>query len=182
MDITSLSIPGPLIINPRIMEDERGAFFESYNETAFEKAGLPSRFAQDNQSVSHKNVLRGLHFQHPPFEQGKLVRVVQGSVLDVVVDIRRGSPHYGHHLKVRLDANARTMLWIPPGFAHGFLSLEEGTVFLYKCTKGYHKPSEDGIFWKDPEIGIEWGVDPPLVSSKDNVLPLLRDLDSPFNF
>ena len=181
MEISPLTIPGPLIIKPRIMEDERGSFFESYNESAFEHAGLPVRFAQDNQSVSHKNVLRGLHFQHPPYEQGKLVRVVQGSVLDVIVDIRRGSPHYGHHLKVLLHADEQKMLWIPPGFAHGFLSLVEGTVFLYKCTKGYHKPSEDGIFWKDTEVGIDWGVENPLVSSKDNILPALNKLNSPFN-
>jgi len=182
MEISVLPIPGPLIIKPRIMEDERGTFFESFNESAFEHARLPSRFVQDNQSVSHKNVLRGLHFQHPPYEQGKLVRVVNGSVLDVMVDIRRGSPNYGQHLKIILDAKEQTMLWIPPGFAHGFLSLEEGTVFLYKCTKGYHKPSEDGIIWKDPEVGIDWGVEDPLVSSKDNVLPALNKLDSPFTF
>lgn len=182
MEIGTLSIQGPLLLKPKRWEDERGTFFESYNESVFTSAGLPTHFVQDNQSVSHLNVVRGLHFQHPPYEQGKLVRVVSGAALDVILDIRVGSPTYGQHLKLLLDAASGTMLWIPPGFAHGFLSLEEGTVFLYKCTGAYHQPAEDGIRWNDPELSIDWGISDPIVSSKDSALSNLSGLQSTFRF
>ena len=134
MTIQETSIQDLLIIQPRIFADDRGYFYESYNKKIFLKLGLDLNFVQDNQSLSQKGVLRGLHFQNPPFAQGKLVRVIQGSVLDVVVDIRSNSPTYGQHEKVILSGENKTMFWIPPGFAHGFITLEDNTIFTYKCT------------------------------------------------
>ncbi|MBL7923112.1 MAG: dTDP-4-dehydrorhamnose 3,5-epimerase [Bacteroidia bacterium] len=181
MEVSRFDIEGPLLLKPRVFPDERGYFFESFNEQTFKTAGIDFYFRQDNQSYSHKNVLRGLHFQHPPFEQGKLVRVVQGSVLDVAVDIRRGSPSFGKHVKVVLRAGEHQLFWIPPGFAHGFLSLEDHTMFLYKCTNTYDKDSESGILWNDPSLDIDWGFsENPLVSPKDLELPSFSALDTRF--
>lgn len=181
MVIEKFDINGPVLITPKLFTDERGYFYESYNAQAFRDAGLPDNFTQDNQSYSHKNVLRGLHFQHPPYDQGKLVRVVRGSVLDVAVDIRKNSPTYGRHIKVLLSAANQQMFWIPPGFAHGFLSLEDNTVFLYKCTNVYHKNAEDGIHWRDPQLNIDWGIQgDPIVSAKDDILPSFSSLQSRF--
>ncbi len=182
MQVESFDIKGPLLFTPRVFDDERGYFYESYNEEVFSKHGLNTRFVQDNQSCSKKNVLRGLHFQHPPFDQGKLVRVLRGSVIDVAVDIRRNSPTYGKHIKVTLSETNKLIFWIPPGFAHGFLSLEEDTLFLYKCTRVYHKNSESGILWNDPVLKIDWGIDTPLVSSKDLELPGFHMLKSTFDY
>lgn len=168
MEVQALALKGPLLLRPRIFRDERGYFFEAFNETAFVGAtGLQAHFVQDNESCSDANVLRGLHFQLAPHDQGKLVRVVKGAALDVVVDIRPDSPTYGQHEKVRLDDQNKLLLWVPPGFAHGFLSLMDDTVFVYKCTKYYHQPSERTIRWNDPELGIDWGVLDPVVSQKD---------------
>jgi dTDP-4-dehydrorhamnose 3,5-epimerase len=166
MEFKTHALKGIVEITPRILEDRRGLFFESYNENTFKKNGLDLTFVQDNHSFSYKNVLRGLHFQKPPFEQGKLVRVIKGKVLDVVVDIRPKSPTFGEHLKVELDEKRGNMLWIPAGFAHGFLTLED-TIFVYKCTNFYNKASEDGIIWNDDALQIDWGIENPITSDKD---------------
>jgi dTDP-4-dehydrorhamnose 3,5-epimerase len=180
MEISKFDIEGPLLISPKVFHDERGYFFESYNEATFQKNGLDMKFVQDNQSSSSKGVLRGLHFQHPPFAQGKLVRVVKGKVMDVAVDIRKNSPTYGKNICIELDAIKNEMLWIPPGFAHGFLSMEDDTIFLYKCTNNYHKESESGLLWNDADLNINWGVSHPIVSEKDLELKAFRNFESRF--
>lgn len=180
MKITKTRIDGPLIIEPQIFNDARGYFFESYNEEKMKGMGISSYFVQDNQSLSQKGAIRGLHFQAPPFEQGKLVRVVQGAVLDVVVDIRKNSATYGQQISVELSAQNKLMFWIPPGFAHGFETLMDDTLFLYKCTNTYNKSSEGGLFWNDPELAIEWRTAAPIVSEKDQVLPNFKNFVSPF--
>jgi len=168
--IETTSLEGVLMITPRIFKDDRGTFTESFSAKQFDKAtGGRYTFVQDNQSVSKKNVLRGLHFQNPPFEQGKLVRVSKGSVIDVAVDIRKHSSTYGQHIAVLLSAENNRQLWIPPGFAHGFVALEEDTVFCYKCTEYYAPQAEDCIAWNDPDLNIDWGVRDPIVSSKDSI-------------
>ena len=180
MEIENTEFEGLLILHPRIFKDERGYFYESFNQMEFQKLGLTTDFAQDNQSCSLKNVLRGLHFQNPPYEQGKLVSVVSGSALDVAVDIRKNSPTYGKHYSILLSEENNKMFWIPPGFAHGFITLEDNTRFMYKCTKNYNKTAEGGILWNDPFLGIDWGIKAPMVSDKDQVLPLFNDLKSWF--
>lgn len=167
MVTTELGLGGLLLLRPRVFTDERGSFMETWNERTFGEMVGRHHFVQDNESTSRKGVLRGLHFQLEPHAQGKLVRAVAGSVLDVCVDIRPDSPTYGKHEKVLLAASERTMLWIPPGFAHGFVALEEETVFTYKCTAPYHPASERTILWNDPELDIDWGVSDPIVSEKD---------------
>ena len=170
MEIKKTPISGLHIFEPRVFSDSRGAFFESFNRKIFDEAtGGQFQFVQDNQSLSHKNVVRGLHFQNPPYEQGKLVRVIKGSVLDVVVDIRLGSETYGEHFSIELSESNGLMLWIPPGFAHGFKSLEEQTIFLYKCTNYYAPQSEGTIRWNDAALNINWGSTDCLVSEKDNI-------------
>ena len=180
MTIEKLEIPDILLIRPRVFDDDRGYFYESFNSHQFIDEGIPSDFKQDNHSSSKKNVIRGLHFQKPPFEQGKLVRVVRGAALDVVVDIRSGSDHYGKYLSVELNDRNKHLLWIPPGFAHGFRALEDDTIFLYKCTKEYNRESESGILWNDSEIGIDWGTNDPIVSDKDQQLGRLSELEQLF--
>jgi dTDP-4-dehydrorhamnose 3,5-epimerase len=171
MKATPLAIPEVILFEPRAFEDERGLFFESFNQKIFEEAvGHPVTFVQDNHSISKKGVLRGLHFQRPPFAQGKLVRVVRGAAFDVAVDIRENSPTYGKWVAETLSAENRKQLWIPEGFAHGFLALEDGTEFLYKTTNFYDKASEGGIPWDDPSIGVEWPCWEVLVSPKDRQL------------
>lgn len=180
MEIFKPAIEGLVEITPDVFGDDRGYFFESFNSRKFGEAGVNADFVQDNQSLSSKGVLRGLHFQNPPHEQGKLVRVLMGSVLDVAVDIRRGSPTYGQHHKVLLSGENKKIFWIPPGFAHGFLTLEDHTVFSYKCSGFYNKESEGSIKWNDPDLAIEWNVDDPNLSEKDNVAPFFRDFESQF--
>ncbi len=180
MNIKKTDLSGLLVIEPRIFDDERGYFFESYNLPLFKESGIDVNFLQDNESMSAKGVLRGLHFQEPPFEQGKLVRVARGAVLDVSVDIRKDSPTFGKWLGYELSEQNKRMLWIPPGFAHGFVSLSEHTIFIYKCTKLYNRESENSILWNDPELNIDWGIENPLVSDKDTIAPLFRELVSPF--
>ncbi|GAB2789454.1 dTDP-4-dehydrorhamnose 3,5-epimerase [Rhabdobacter roseus] len=175
MQIRETSIAGLVEITPRIFEDDRGAFFESYNQETFGKLGLPTTFVQDNQSFSIKGVVRGLHFQDAPFAQGKLVRVIAGRVLDVAVDIRPESPTFGKYEVFELDAKRNNMAYIPEGFAHGFMALED-SIFSYKCTNSYHKASESGIRWDDPVLNIDWGVSNPIVSEKDLILPTFREL------
>lgn len=143
-------------------------------------AGIHLNFVQDNQSLSQKGAVRGLHFQAPPFEQGKLVRVVKGAVRDVVVDIRKNSATYGQHFSIDLTEENQLMFWIPPGFAHGFETLEDNTIFLYKCTNLYNKESEGGLLWNDPALGIKWQTAEPIVSDKDQILPTLNNFISPF--
>lgn len=180
MQIKTTPIAGLIIIEPQIFNDPRGYFYESYNKDKMVAAGIPFEFIQDNQSLSQKGIVRGLHFQAPPFAQGKLVRVIQGAVMDVVVDIRKNSPTYGQHFSIELTAENKTMFFIPPGFAHGFETLEDNTIFLYKCTNVYHKESEGGLLWNDSNLGIKWQSTEPLVSDKDKILPNLINLKSPF--
>ena len=176
MNAARLAIPDVILLEPRVFPDERGAFFESYNARAFAEAtGLDVAFVQDNHSVSRKGVLRGLHHQLPPHAQGKLVRVIRGAAYDVAVDIRPGSPSFGKWVAETLTADNRRQLWIPAGFAHGFLALEDGTEFLYKTTDFYDKASERTIRWDDPALGIDWPLRDVLVSPKDAAAPLLAD-------
>ena len=163
------------MIEPRVFTDSRGTFFESFNEKSLKEAGLNFDFVQDNQSVSKKNVIRGLHFQRPPYEQGKLVRVIKGSVIDIALDLRKGSSTFGRHYDIELNDKNNLMLWIPPGFAHGFSVLEDDTVFLYKVTNYYHAASESGIVYNDIDLNINWGVKDAIVSEKDKVLPSYKD-------
>jgi dTDP-4-dehydrorhamnose 3,5-epimerase len=167
MRFTKLKIEGLVLIEPDIFSDNRGLFFESYNEKQFEEAGITYQFVQDNQSLSKKNVIRGLHFQAAPHEQGKLVSVIKGKVRDIVVDIRYNSSSFGKHLDIELSEYNKSMLWIPPGFAHGFSVFEDNTVFCYKCTNFYSKASEQGVRYDDPALNIDWGISNPIVSEKD---------------
>jgi dTDP-4-dehydrorhamnose 3,5-epimerase len=167
MELIQTGIPDLVVIKPRVFEDDRGYFFESYNKKTFEGLGLELEFVQDNQSLSQKGVLRGLHFQNPPHAQGKLVRVISGAVLDVAVDIRTKSSSYGKWYGVELTEKNKLMMYVPPGFAHGFLTLEDNTVFSYKCTNTYHKASEGCILWNDPDLKIEWNIIDPVMSPKD---------------
>lgn len=175
MNFHSTPIDGLIVIEPTVHSDERGSFMETFNRNAFIAAGITADFVQDNQSVSRKGVIRGLHFQTGSFEQGKLVRVIRGAALDVAVDLRQGSPSYGKHFTVELDGVNGKLLWIPPGFAHGFEALEDETVFHYKVTSPYHPASEAGIRFDDPELGISWRSGQPLLSRKDLLLPTLRE-------
>ena len=180
MELIKTSIDGLLIIKPDVFKDERGYFFESYNKERFAKAGLMMDFVQDNESKSSKGVLRGLHFQKPPYAQGKLVRVVKGSVMDVAVDLRKDSPTYGKWESVILSEDNKLQFWIPEGFAHGFVTLEDETVFNYKCTNINKKESEGSILWNDPDININWNIDNPILSEKDKISPLFKNFESPF--
>jgi dTDP-4-dehydrorhamnose 3,5-epimerase len=168
VNIIETALPGVLIIEPRVFGDQRGFFMETWNAGAFAAAGLDLAFVQDNHSRSQKGVLRGLHFQNPG-PQGKLVRVTNGAVFDVAVDLRASSPTFGQWVGVELSAENKRMFWVPEGFAHGFLTLEEDTDFLYKCTAPYAPASEFTLAWNDPAVGIEWlvtGLD-PIISDKD---------------
>lgn len=178
MNVRPTRLPEVLIVEPTVFGDERGFFYESFNEREFsEKTGVTTRFVQDNHSRSQRNVLRGLHYQieNP---QGKLVRVVVGEVLDVAVDLRRSSPHFGQWTSVRLSASNQRQLWIPAGFAHGFLVLSESAEFLYKTTDYYNPAAERCLLWNDPELAIDWKLDgPPQLSAKDQNGKLLKDAD-----
>lgn len=182
MDIITVDIPGLLVLEPQAFSDERGFFMETYSRDRYQAAGISGDFFQDNLSCSKKGVIRGLHYQAPPFAQGKLVSVIRGCVLDVAVDIRAGSPTYGRHVAVKLSAENRKQFWIPAGFAHGFVALEDDTIFAYKCTAPYSKGHDRGIRFNDPMIGIEWGVEDPIVSEKDRQHPLLEDAAQEFIF
>ncbi len=180
MEIIKTAIEGLLILKPKVFGDERGYFFESWSKKVYQNIGLDLVFVQDNQSLSQKGVLRGLHFQNPPFAQGKLVRVVKGSVIDVVVDIRKNSTTYGEYFAVKLSEENKKIFWIPEGFAHGFVALENDTVFTYKCTEVYNKDSEDALVWNDVDLNIDWGVENPLVSEKDMIATSFKDFKSQF--
>jgi dTDP-4-dehydrorhamnose 3,5-epimerase len=180
MEVVKTSIPDLYIIKPTVFEDHRGYFFESYNKEVFLRNGIDQNFVQDNESMSGKGVLRGLHFQRPPFTQGKLVRVMQGSVLDVAVDIRKKSPTFGQWASVVLSQKNKWMYWVPPGFAHGFVTLEEHTIFFYKCTNVYNKESEGAIAWNDPDLNIDWQITNPVLAEKDKKAPFFKGFESPF--
>ncbi len=180
MEIIKTPIEGLLVLQPKVWHDERGYFFESFRSDVFEKLNIDVTFVQDNQSLSQRGTIRGLHFQKAPFEQGKLVRVVQGRVLDVALDIRKNSATYGQYYAIELSAENQTQFYIPPGFAHGFSTLEDNTIFCYKCTNYYHKASEGGVLYNDPALGIDWKVEGLFVSDKDKELPTLADFVSPF--
>ncbi|HEY9561985.1 MAG TPA: dTDP-4-dehydrorhamnose 3,5-epimerase [Anseongella sp.] len=180
MQITKTPLEGVLIIEPRIFQDPRGYFYESFNQKKLAEHGLPHDFVQDNQSLSQKGSLRGLHFQAPPHAQVKLVRVTRGAVLDVVVDIRKTSPTYGQSFSQVLSDQNNLQMMIPEGFAHGFLALEDNTIFLYKCSAFYNRESEGGLLWTDQHLAIDWKTTTPIVSDKDKQLPNFTDFISPF--
>lgn len=183
MNVIKTDIEGVVVIEPRVFDDARGYFFESYSKRRFDEAVKPVEFVQDNESMSTRGVIRGLHFQRPPFSQSKLVRCVRGAVLDVVVDIRRGSPTYGSHVAVELTGENRRQLFVPRGFAHGFAVLSDEAVFQYKCDNYYHPESEGGISIADNSLGIDWRINPAeaILSDKDLRNPMLRDFESPFD-
>lgn len=182
MEITKTAIDGVLIIEPRAFADDRGFFMETYNKERYLQSGVDGEFVQDNVSVSKKGTLRGLHYQAPPFAQGKLVQVLRGSVLDVAVDIRFGSPTFGKYVSVELSAENKKQLWIPAGFAHGFVALEDDTIFSYKCTNVYSPENDRGVLWSDTQIGIEWPFPEAelLISDKDKKQLLLKDIAQEF--
>jgi dTDP-4-dehydrorhamnose 3,5-epimerase len=185
MEVIKTAIEGVFIIEPRVFGDARGYFFESFNAREFaQETGIDVAFVQDNESMSHYGVLRGLHYQQPPYAQSKLVRVVEGSVLDVAVDIRKGSPTYGQYVAVELSAETHRQLYMPKGIAHGFSVLSEKVIFQYKCDEYYAPQSEGAIAWDDPDLNIDWQLptDKILLSEKDRHHPYLRDMESPFNY
>lgn len=183
MKVIKTDIEGVVIIEPRIFKDSRGYFFESFSKREFNEKVSHVDFVQDNESCSTKGVMRGLHFQRPPFAQAKLVRCVKGRVLDVAVDIRKGSPTYGKHVAVELTEDNHRQFFIPRGFAHGFAVLSDVAVFQYKCDNYYHPETDGGISIVDPSLGIDWHIDPSegILSEKDIHHPIFVDFDSPFN-
>ena len=180
MKFTETKFEGLTIIEPNTFGDDRGFFLESYSKKEFEENGINADFVQDNHSRSSSKVLRGLHFQKPPFDQGKLIRVTIGAVLDVVVDLRKNSKTFGEYFSLELSEHNKKILWIPRGFAHGFLVLSETADFQYKVDNYYNKESEGGIIWDDMTLGIKWGISDPKVSEKDSFLPQFKDFESPF--
>ncbi len=182
MPFIATNIPGLKVFEPKVFEDSRGYFFESYNENVFRQEGIDIRWVQDNQSSSTYGVIRGLHYQLPPFAQTKLIRVLKGKILDVAVDIRKGSPTFGQVFTQKLSAKNKKQLFIPVGFAHGFSVLSEKTEVLYKCDSFYNKDSEAGIIYNDPELNIDWQVplEQAVVSEKDQQLPSLKECENSF--
>jgi len=180
MQVTTTPIEGLLVIQPTVFKDARGYFYEPYNKKAFTEAGIPEEFVQDNQSFSQKDVVRGLHFQNPPYAQAKLLRILRGSIWDVVVDIRKSSPTYGKHFGIELSAENKTIFYVPKGFAHGFVTLEDDTLLLYKCSDFYNKTSEESLLWNDPDLAIPWKVTNPILSDKDLNGKKLKDFTSQF--
>ena len=188
MNVIETKLQGVLIIEPRVFEDARGYFFESFSQREFDEKvrpllGYDVNFVQDNESMSSYGVMRGLHFQRPPFTQSKLVRCVRGKVLDVAVDIRKGSPTYGHHVAVELTEESHRQFFIPKGFAHGFAVLSDTAIFQYKCDEFYHPEADGGISILDDSLAIDWLIptEKALLSEKDTKQPLLKDFDSPFD-
>ena len=179
-DFRQLEIPGIILIQPKVMADNRGSFLELYKHTDFVHAGIPEYFVQENYSRSVRGTLRGLHYQKKPKAQGKLVCCISGTIFDVAVDIRTGSPHYGKWAGVELSGEKRRMLYVPPGFAHGFEVLSESAEVMYKCTEEYSPADDRGIVWNDPDIHISWPVTDPILSARDKTHPLLRNADNNF--
>ena len=184
MEVIKTEIEGVVIIEPRLFKDERGYFFESFSQRDFDKQVRTIHFVQDNESKSCYGVLRGLHFQKPPFAQSKLVRVIKGAVLDVAVDIRKGSPTFGQHVAVELTEDNYRQFFIPRGFAHGFSVLSDEVIFQYKCDNFYAPQSEGAIAWDDPALGIDWKIpaEKVILSEKDKHHPLLKDADWLFSY
>ena len=184
MEVIKTAIEGVVIIEPRVFKDARGYFFESFSQREFEEKVRPINFVQDNESMSSYGVMRGLHFQRPPYTQSKLVRCVKGKVLDVAVDIRKGSPTYGQHVAVELSEDNHRQFFVPRGFAHGFVVLSETAVFQYKCDNFYAPEADGGISIKDETLGIDWQIpmDKAVLSEKDIKHLCLKDFDSPFDF
>jgi len=184
MPFLKTDIPDLLLFEPKVFEDSRGYFFEAYNEQVFQQEGLDINFVQDNQSKSSYGVIRGLHYQLPPYEQTKLVRVLEGSILDVAVDIRKGSPTFGQSYVVELSAEKKNQLLIPAGFAHGFSVISPVAIVLYKCDQFYNKESEGGIRFDDPSLNINWQIEKgkEVVSEKDLALPLFADCKNSFEY
>jgi dTDP-4-dehydrorhamnose 3,5-epimerase len=184
MKFIKTKIPDVYIIEPSVFRDQRGYFLESFNLDKFEENVYPIKFIQDNESKSTKGVLRGLHFQNPPYHQAKLVRCIEGRVMDIAVDIRKGSPNYGKHISVELSGENKRQLFVPKGFAHGFAVLSDTATFAYKVDNNYAPEYDAGIRYDDKELGIEWGLkkEDVQLSEKDENLTLFKDLDSPFKF
>lgn len=180
MEIKEERIKGLFSIQPKIFGDERGYFLETFSLNKYNEVLADFNFVQDNLSLSSKGVLRGLHFQKPPFDQGKLVQVIKGSVLDVSVDIRKNSPTYGEHLSIILSEKEKNQIWIPPGFAHGFCALEDNTIFSYKCTNYYSPENESTILWNDELLNIDWAIENPTISEKDKKGIKFENFVSPF--
>jgi dTDP-4-dehydrorhamnose 3,5-epimerase len=180
--LTPTPLPGLLVVQPTAFGDARGFFKETYNQRDFADLGLPTHWDQDNVSLSCRGTVRGLHYQAPPHAQGKLVQALRGHVRDVVVDIRRSSPTYGQHFAIDLTGENHTLLWVPPGFAHGFAVLSPEALFCYKVTGLYHKAAEGGLRWDCPTLGIDWGLPAAeaILSEKDRLLPGLAEFESPF--
>lgn len=182
MEIIRTEIDGVVVVEPRIFGDHRGYFFESFSEREFFEKVAPVRFVQDNESKSAYGVIRGLHFQKPPYAQAKLVRVVSGRVLDVAVDLRSGSPTFGKYVSVELSEENHRQLFLPKGFAHGFCVLSDTAVLQYKCDEFYAPQSEGSVRWDDPEIGIEWPLSDVVLSDKDKFAPYLKDMEKVFTY
>lgn len=180
MTIRKTRLEGLIIIEPRVFEDNRGYFFESFRLSLLREAGYQGDFVQDNESKSNRGVIRGLHLQKPPYGQDKLLRVVKGAIYDVAVDVRKASPTYGQYVGLELNEHNKLSLFIPQGFAHGFCCLEDDTIVQYKCSNYYHKESEMGVIWNDPSINIAWPLKPDNLSEKDLAYPNLARFDSPF--
>ena len=184
MPFSKTTLPGLLLFEPKVFEDPRGYFFESFNSNIFRDAGIEINFVQDNQSSSQYGVIRGLHYQLPPYAQTKLVRVLSGSILDIAVDIRNGSPTFGKSYSIELSAENKRQLFIPKGFAHGFSVLSEKAEVFYKCDEFYNKESEAGIFYNDPALGIDWQIPTgkEIISEKDKHLPLFAECRNNFAY
>lgn len=180
MEISATGFDNLFIIETQVYGDNRGYFYEGYNRKVLNDKGLEIDIAQTNISKSQVGVVRGLHFQNPPFAQGKLIRVLKGSVLDVVVDLRKKSSTFGKSFSIELSEKNAKCLWVPPGFAHGFRTLEDETIFYYDCTQVYNKEAEGSIRWNDPELNIDWGISNPILSEKDRNAPLFKDFVSQF--
>jgi dTDP-4-dehydrorhamnose 3,5-epimerase len=180
MELIQTSIDQLVILKPTIFEDQRGYFFESFNQQKLFDLGILYTFVQDNQSMSKKGVIRGLHFQHPPYAQTKLVRVIKGSIIDVAVDLRKESNTYGHYHAIHLSDQNQLQFLIPEGFAHGFVALEDNTIVQYKCTQFYNKEAEGTIIYNDPELNIDWGIDHPITTEKDLQGVTFKEFSSPF--
>ena len=180
MQVQTTSADGLIIIDPMVFKDNRGCFYESYNKIQFSNLGIYEEFVQDNESESQQNVLRGLHFQIPPHSQTKLVRVITGAVKDIVLDVRKTSPTFGQHYSFELSEENKLMLLIPEGFAHGFVTLRDNTIFSYKCSRPYNPTSERIIKWDDEDININWGIKNPIVSGKDKNGVSFKSFISPF--
>lgn len=179
MILEKTNIEDIILLTPRVYEDDRGYFMESYNQKKVEIL-IKDKFVQDNESESHKNVLRGLHFQLPPHAQSKLIRVIKGSILDIAVDLRKDSSTYGQHFKHILSGENKKQLYIPIGFAHGFLSLEDNTILNYKCSDYYNANAEASILWNDPDLAIDWGIDNPILAEKDQLAENFVTFENPF--